>query len=227
LPFRSGIRYIGSCAVAESRADNIHYQVYHKYSTNGGVNWGTDTKLTTNFTSAFLHTTMAVLGSGVHAVWTDNRDGNFEIYYAGSKDGGTSWGPETRLTNNSSVSAYPFVSSSGNAIHMLWQDMRDGNYELYYKRNPTNSEVGLNELNSSGLDFSVFPNPARNEIKVRSRENLNELTITNVFGQVVYHSNELNSGQELRIPTSDLTAGIYFIKSRKGEKISVQKFIKQ
>jgi len=206
--------------------ENTHYQIYYKNSTDGGKSWGEDTRLTTNFTYAALHCTMSVSGSDVHVVWPDNRDGNSEIYYVGSKDGGKSWGAETRLTNNSSISTYPFVSASGMAAHVIWTDNRDGNFEIYYKRNPSNSEVGLKELSSSGLQFAVFPNPASTEIKVRSLENFDELNITNILGKEIYRSGVLNPTPELRIPTSDFPPGIYFIQVKKGNRISVQKFIK-
>jgi hypothetical protein len=210
----------------DARPDNLHYQIYYKNSNDGGINWRPDTQVTTNFKLAALQCSMAVSGSDIHVVWPDNRDGNVEIYYIGSKDGGTTWGPETRLTNNVSVSTYPFVSGSGSAVHVIWQDYRDGNMEIYYKRNPTNSEVGLNEVASASLPFSIFPNPASTEIKVRSSENINELTITDIYGKQIYHTGVLNLTPELRIPTSDFPAGIYFIKVKKGKRISVQKFIK-
>ncbi len=45
---------------------------------------------------------IAINGSVVHVVWSDERDGNYEIYYKRSTDGGVSWGADTRLTNNPS-----------------------------------------------------------------------------------------------------------------------------
>ena len=203
-------------------------EIYYKHSTDGGITWGAGTQLTTNYTSATLFSTISASGSNVHVVWDDNRNSaaNYEIYYKGSTDRGISWGADTRLTNNSSVSAYPFVSASGSGVHVVWTDNRDGNYEIYYKHNPTGNPVGIRELPASGLQFTVFPNPAGTEIKVRSLENINELTITDIYGKEIYHTHVLNPTPEVRIPTSDLPAGIYFIKVKKGNRISVQKFIK-
>jgi hypothetical protein len=169
---------------------------------------------------------MAVSGPDIHVVWPDNRDGNFEIYYVGSNDGGTNWGPETRLTNNASVSTFPFVSATAKVVHVIWEDYRDGNMEIYYKRNPTNSEVGLVDLSSSDLPFNVFPNPASTEIKVSSLENFNQLIITDIYGKQIINIHALNPTLELQIPINDLPAGIYFIQLKNGNRKSIQKLMK-
>jgi hypothetical protein len=202
------------------------YEIFHKHSTDGGLTWNPDTQLT-NFGVTTYNPSVSVSGSGVHVVWADNHEGNFEIYYEGSTDGGISWETVTRLTNNSSLSFYPFVSVSVSVVHAIWEENRDGNYEIYYKRNSTGNPVGLKEKTPPGLQFSIFPNPANSEIKVRSLENINELTIADIYGEVVYHFNNSNLGLELHIPTADLPDGIYFIKIKNGKKISSQKFIKQ
>jgi len=75
-----------------------NYEIYYKRSTDAGVNWGTDTRLTSN-SSDSRYPSVAVSGSVIHVVWYDNRDGNNEIYYKRSTDAGVSWGADTRVTN--------------------------------------------------------------------------------------------------------------------------------
>ena len=76
----------------------------------------------------------------IHIVWQDARDGNREIYYRRSSDGGQSWGTETRLTNDTGYSAWPAVATGpGGGVHMVWWDDRDTLYgsnigEVFYKR---------------------------------------------------------------------------------------------
>jgi hypothetical protein len=202
------------------------YEIFHKHSTDGGITWDADIQLSNSHVTVY-NPSVSVSGSGVHVVWTDNHEGNFEIYYDRSQDRGQSWETVTRLTNNTAVSFYPFVAASKSGVHVIWQETRDGNNEIYYKRNPTGNLLGLKELATSDMKFTVFPNPASTEIKLRNLGNISELTITDIFGKDVYHSKDLNPGTELRIPTTDLPAGIYFIKIRDGKKISGQKFIKQ
>lgn len=79
--------------------------------------------------------TIVAEGDTIHVVWMDQRDGNSEIYYKRSLDGGDSWDMDTRLTDNQYVSALPALAVNGLMLHVAWYDTRDsGNFEIYYKR---------------------------------------------------------------------------------------------
>ena len=109
-----------------------NWEIYYKRSTNGGVTWGADTRLTNN-SAISQYPTLAVSGSVVHIVWVDSRNGNYEIYYNCSKNGGVKWGKDKRLTKNPYLSDIPSIAVTGSVIHIVWQDFRDGNAEIYYK----------------------------------------------------------------------------------------------
>lgn len=113
-------------------------EIYYRCSTDGGTSWGSETRLTNNLNAESWYPSVAVTGAVVHVVWMDYRDGNSEIYYKCSTDGGTSWGPETRLTNDPNGSWQPSVYVSGTNVQVAWVDRRDVNWEVYYKRS-TNS----------------------------------------------------------------------------------------
>ena len=125
--------------VAWDDARDGNWEIYYKRSTNGGVSWGADVRLT-NDSGESGWASGAVSDSVVHVVWQDDRDGNYEIYYKRSTDGGTSWEPDTRLTSNSAASEFPSVSVSGSTVHVVWHDNRDGNREIYYK---TSTDAGI------------------------------------------------------------------------------------
>src|SRR5690606_33750152 len=99
----------------------------------GGATWGGDTPLT-NHTGQSVNPSVTVSGSVVHVAWEEQRDGNPEIYYKRSADGGITWGPDTRLTNNPAPSRFASVSVSDSVVNVVWRDERDGNFEIYYKR---------------------------------------------------------------------------------------------
>ncbi|MCE1164763.1 MAG: T9SS type A sorting domain-containing protein [Bacteroidetes bacterium] len=73
----------------------------------------------------------------VHVVWSDFRDGNFEIYYKRSTDGGISWGADTRMTNDPAASRCPSIAVRDSIVHVVWHDERF-NREIYYKRSTDN-----------------------------------------------------------------------------------------
>jgi hypothetical protein len=110
-----------------------NYEIYYKRSTDSGVSWGADTRLTNNSAGSY-YPSAAASGSNVHVIWEDSRDGNTEIYYKCSPDSGLSWGADTRVSYNSADSWVPSVAASGSNLHVVWQDERDGNFEIYYKR---------------------------------------------------------------------------------------------
>ncbi|MBK6772361.1 MAG: T9SS type A sorting domain-containing protein [Ignavibacteria bacterium] len=111
---------------------NGNTEIYYKRSIDEGGNWEADTRLTNNASSS-VSPSVTVSGPAVHVVWFDNRDGNEEIYYKRSLDFGGSWGTDIRLTNNSAISRNPSVTASGSAAHVVWEDNREGNWEIYYK----------------------------------------------------------------------------------------------
>ena len=136
--------YYPSVAVSDSNIHVVWYdlrdgnrEIYYKRSTDNGTTWGSDMRLTNDDSSSY-YPSVAVSGSNVHVVWYDLRDGNREIYYKRSTDNGTTWGSDTRLTNNTASSYYPSVAVWGSNVHVVWYDRRDGNDEIYYKRSTNN-----------------------------------------------------------------------------------------
>ena len=80
-------------------------------------------------------TSVSVTSEGdlVCLTWSDQRDGNWEIYYKYSVNGGASFSSDQRLTNANGNSWYPSIAADDSFIHICWQDARDGNNEIYYK----------------------------------------------------------------------------------------------
>ena len=121
-----------------------NWEIYYKRSTDNGTSWGADTRLT-NTPLSSEYPSVAASGTNVHVTWMDSVGANnYEVYYKRSTDSGTSWEADVQLTNEPSLSIYPSVAVSGSKVHVVWSDERDGNYEIYYKRNPTGN-TGIEE----------------------------------------------------------------------------------
>ena len=124
--------------------ENIHvvwtagFEIYYKHSTDNGQTWGDDTRLTQESHESWSPS-IAISGENIHVVWPDDRDGNEEIYYKRSTDNGQTWGKDTRLTQESHESWSPSIAVSGDNIHIIWYDRRDGS--VYYKRSLNNGET--------------------------------------------------------------------------------------
>ena len=109
------------------------FKIYYKRSVDGGAHWDSDTVLTPDGTQAEFPFP-AIDGETIHLVWRDNRDGNPEIYYKRSLDGGITWSQDERLTSDPGESEHPKLVMDGNNLHLVWRENRDGSYEVYYKR---------------------------------------------------------------------------------------------
>jgi hypothetical protein len=135
-------------------------ELYYKRSTDGGLSWGEDVRLTNDIAETW-EASIAVSGSVVHIVWDECRDGDGEIYYKRSTDGGTIWGPDTRLTDAIEWSEFPSLAISGLDLHAVWVDSRDGSYAIYYKRS---ADGGLSwqpdTRLSYGSAYCFFPSVA-------------------------------------------------------------------
>jgi hypothetical protein len=129
-----------------------NYHVLYKNSSDGGLTWSSERWLSPNSIMAF-NPSIAADGSGVCVAWNDNRDGNYEIYFSKSSDNGSSWGPETRLTDDPNLQLFPSVAVSGQEVHLVWEDERFGYAEIVHKMS---SDGGV----TWGEDLRITNDPA-------------------------------------------------------------------
>jgi hypothetical protein len=148
----------------DNRDGNL--EIYNKNSQDAGLSWGADMRLTNNNAQSQNPSVVVSVAApviAVHVVWFDSRISNNEIYYKNSIDGGNTWSADIRLTNSSGDPYSASVAASGSAVHVVWNDSRDGNYEIYYKGNPTGNIVGVQnistEIPSSYSLSQNYPNP--------------------------------------------------------------------
>lgn len=209
-------------------------EIYYKRSTNAGLTWGADIRLT-NDPGTSRRSFALPSGEYLHIAWGDNRDGNYEIYYKRSTDKGVTWGPDTRLTNNSAISERPFLSLSGLVVNVLWHDNRDGNYEIYYKRDSTGNPIGINVLSTeTPRSFSLaqnYPNPfnpvTKIKFEVQAFSNL-KITLHDIQGKEILTliNNKLNAGSyEIDFNGTNFATGVYFYTLKAGEFSETKKMI--
>ena len=229
--------------------------IYYKRSTDGGVSWGADSRLTNNTAGSYTPS-VAVSGSVVHLVWRDDRDGNPEVYYNCSTDGGVSWGSDTRLTNNTANSYLASVAVSGSAVHVVWSDNRDGNYEIYYKQDPTGNPTSVISVDDivprEYRLFQNYPNPFNPSTRIRfsvrgsglpagqagfeesgsgfmvQGSRLLTLKVYDLLGREVatlVNENLPPGSYEVTFDASGLPSGVYFYRLRAGEFTQTKRMV--
>src|SRR4030043_390533 len=132
-------------------------EIYFKKSDDGGVTWTTNKRLTTN--AGARYPSIAVNGPNIYVVWTAyTTPGSFEIYFKKSEDGGVTWSPNKRLTNNSGISCCPAIAADGPNIYVVWQDDTPGNYEIYFKKSDDGGATwSANERLTNNAGTSSYP----------------------------------------------------------------------
>ncbi|MFH1937407.1 MAG: exo-alpha-sialidase [Bacteroidota bacterium] len=211
-------------AVSDSEVHVVYFdwawqEIYYIHSTDGGTTWEAAQKLT-NATGWSRYPSIAVSGSLVHVTWEDTRDGNFEIYYKRSTDGGVTWEPDMRLTNAMYNSLLTSVAVSDSVVHVVWYDKRDFNDEIYYKRNPTGNVIFPTwtiEQNTSQNQPVIFPNPANTILNIAFKSPTN----SNIGVKLISMNREtvmareflVNAGNnQFSVTLQDINDGIYVLK---------------
>lgn len=178
-------------------------------------------------------------GDTVHVVWHSDQAGNgYDVYFKRSADGGETWEPDVRLTDDPASSAFPFIAGTDSALHVIWQDFRDGNPEIYYKRflveNPGTGirSIATNRSKAFSLGQN-HPNPCssltRIKFHVPDAGNVN-INLYDMFGKeaaTLFNEKLLPGTYEITFDASGLTHGIWYYCLRTGHSAETKKLIQR
>ncbi len=115
--------------------------LYLRASNDNGVTWSDEVRVTNSIGSK-VQPSISIHDEDILIFWMDDQDGNWEIYYGSSQDGGKNWAAPVKFTDDPGVSEVPVVARSGDDIHVVWTDSRTTSpdehyidaYEIYYRR---------------------------------------------------------------------------------------------
>jgi hypothetical protein len=86
-----------------------------------------------------VHCLAATEPATLHLAWYDHRTGVDQVFYKRSTDYGTTWSQDTALTSGDGMKTDPSLSTSGDFVHMVWEDRRGGyNSQVFYRRSTDN-----------------------------------------------------------------------------------------
>ncbi len=132
----SGTEY-GVCW-QDFRYGDGNYKNYFARINASGVKQGSDIRVSDDISVCSYPLLVKVI-SGYGISWTDQRDGDNELYFARIDASGNKIGTDIRITNNTASSDNVSLVWTGTEYGVCWDDDRDGNTEIYFAR-----------LNSSG-----------------------------------------------------------------------------
>ncbi|MBI5116585.1 exo-alpha-sialidase [Candidatus Poribacteria bacterium] len=150
---------------------NGQNDIYFNHSSDYGATWAvTDTRLDTDAPGAFnsASTRIASDSAGhVYVIWSDIRNGMYDIYYNRSTDFGATWAvADIRLDTNApgaSQSYNPQISSDpAGHVCVTWADNRNGLYDIYLNLSSDSGATWLPadvrlDTNAAGVSSSTFP----------------------------------------------------------------------
>ena len=158
-----------SVHIAVDSSNNLHVvwydqrdgnaEIYYKNRTSA-TGWSDDVRLTDDSADSYNPDIVRDSSNSLHVVWEDERDGNKEVYYKNYTSSG-GWSNDTRLTVDTSNSNDPrIVRDSGNNLHIVWYDDRDGNDEIYYKNHTSGAGWNSDVKVTNDADTSAYPDIA-------------------------------------------------------------------
>ncbi len=115
-----------------------------KYSVDSN-SWLPDQRLTNNTGSSNHPAAVVDKQNNIYLVWDDDRDGTLKIYYKKFDTFTQTWSSDVPISNGTGSSRYPGITADylGN-VHVIWQDNRDGNEEIYYRE-----QINVTGINSN------------------------------------------------------------------------------
>ncbi|UCE74759.1 MAG: hypothetical protein JSV56_03400, partial [Methanomassiliicoccales archaeon] len=105
----------------------------------------------TNGSGDILDKDMAVWGNYVHVVWSDDRTGDYDIYYKKSNDYGFNWSDAITLYNSSIYDTCPNIAVFENHVHVV---LSGGDGEIKYVNSSDNGETWSDIVN---WDWTTYP----------------------------------------------------------------------
>lgn len=82
------------------------------------------------------------------------------------------------------------------------------------------------KIEESQFDFNLYPNPAKDILSINSKQLISKIELINAIGESVSIVKNVNSFSTY-INIELLPSGVYFVKTTSGNKIGIQKIIKE
>ncbi|MEM3042437.1 MAG: BNR-4 repeat-containing protein [Thermoplasmata archaeon] len=134
--------------------------IYFARSTDNGSTFSTPVRVDDSTTGSQAYPRMVVDNSGkIHAVWQDTRSGNTRIYYANSKDNGTTWSASIQVnqTSTGQQSVPSIAVDSDGTIHVVWDDSRSGAHVYYARSTDGGASFGAAKKLDSSTGTARYP----------------------------------------------------------------------
>jgi hypothetical protein len=108
--------------------------IYFANSTDGGHTFGENKKINDVFGGNQFYPDIVIDDYGIiYVVWEDKVDGNFSIYFSKSGDGGNTWTPSKKVSNETTAKQrMPSIALDAiNNIYVVWRNSSEKDADIY------------------------------------------------------------------------------------------------
>jgi len=130
------------------------------------------------------------------------------------------------LARNSSKALTVITNSDSEGANVLQQDWSGADGQQWTIL--VAEDVITNTEENEGAQFSVFPNPAKSTLIISgnsSSERMNEVTLTDLLSQNVYHEVVSTEDAQWILNTGDIPAGLYLLRIKSRQKEFLTKVV--
>lgn len=161
----------------------VYHEVYYKRSTDAGLTWSDDTRLSVEDRTYSVLPQITVVDTTIHAIWYDwGGGGYYGLKYRKSTDGGLSWGSIDSLTPKM---GYSSIQSYGDTVYVSGINGSTG--DLYFIKSTDSGNNWLPPVSvTHGSDHPVMR---------LIRNNPEQLTITYGAGIQTYFVRSFDGGE--------------------------------
>ena len=156
-------------------------------------------------------------------------DNSMVIYAATTLDGvymtwdGENWSAANDGLPASNITGFSRIADSGFDIQLFYASTATNS--AFYTEVDYPTGTGINEKGISGI--SIFPNPAKEIISIRSEfiEVIQSIEIRDITGRLVFESSSLEKNSDLIVIKPELNSGSYIVSARSASNVWVSKLV--
>ncbi|MFQ6106573.1 MAG: CARDB domain-containing protein [Thermoplasmata archaeon] len=121
-------------------------------------------------------------GGDIYVVWQDERNGDSDIYFTKSTDGGLTFSPDERVNDDIGTANQDTpsiaVAKSGN-IYIAWTDTRNANSDIFFSKSTDGGNTfGDGILNNNDVEVDDFPGAAMHDYPVVAVDDFETIYVT-------------------------------------------------
>lgn len=160
----------GTVHVAYSSPDGLEGRIFLATSIDGG---DTFTSVRADDATDSFRTSpdLAVGGDGsIHVVWQDERNGDSDVYFSRSVDGGQTFSPDVRVNDDGGTAnqdAPSIAVGAGGNIYAVWRDWRKGASDIFFSKSTDGGATfGDGLMNDNDVEVDDYPSGAMHDYPV-------------------------------------------------------------